>query len=145
MNSEEIYKLQTLKVLSGFQMLEFSLKVYVATAYNLTRHKLQGAIPFKYTYKDIKNHPLERLLNTFQKLNDNVQLQGRLNKLREGRNYIAHQALLVSHVEFRDILDGDLDESLDKVASLEQELDNCLELMAQELQKIFSINSEHEA
>lgn len=145
MNTEELYKLQTLRVLSGFQTLEFSLKIYVAAAYKLIRHKLQGTIPFKYSYKYIKNHPLERLLTIFQQLNDNVELQGRLNKLREGRNHIAHQALLVSHEEFRDILEEDLNENHNNAASLEKELDDCLKLMALELQKIISINLEREA
>ena len=92
-----------------------------------------------------RNHPLERLLNTFQHINDNTDLQKRLNKLREGRNHIAHQALLVSHEELRDILDEDLDENHNDVSLLEQELDICLKQMAIELQKILSINSGQEA
>ena len=141
MKSETEYKLSTLRVLSCFQTLEFSLKIYVATAYDLIRNKLKDDIPFKYSYKDIKNHSLGRLLNTFQKINDNVELQSRLNILVKGRNRIAHQALLFAHEEFRDILDEDLDENHENVTLLEQELDDCLMIMSTELQNIFSIRS----
>ena len=84
------------------------------------------------------------LLTIFQKINNNTELQHRLNKLVEGRNFIAHQALLVAHEEFRKILDEDLDENYDNVISLEGELDDCLMIMSSELQKIFSMRSAQE-
>jgi hypothetical protein len=145
MKSEDIYKLKVLRVLSSFQTLEFSLKIYVAAAYKLINRKLEGTIPFKYSFKDIENHPLEKLLNSFQKLNNNIELQKRLNKLREARNHIAHQALLVAHQEFRDLLDKDLGEGHESVISIEVELDDCLKLMALELEAVMSIYDENEA
>ena len=141
MNSETEYKQSTLRALSCFQLLEFSLKIYVAVAYDLIRNKLKDDIPFKYDYKDIKKHSLGMLLNTFQKINDNIELQNRLKSLVKGRNRLAHQALLVAHEELRYILDEDLNENRNNVTSLEEELDDCLMIMGSEIQKILSISS----
>ena len=144
MKFETEYQLRTLRVLSSFQILESSLKIYIATAYDFIRNRLKDDIPFKYRYKDIKKHSMGMLLTIFQKINNNTELQHRLNKLVEGRNFIAHQALLVAHEEFRKILDEDLDENYDNVISLEGELDDCLMIMSSELQKIFSMRSAQE-
>jgi len=144
MKFETEYQLITLRVLSSFQTLEFSLKIYIATAYDLIRKRLKDDIPFKYRYKDIKKHSLGMLLAIFQKLNNNTELQHRLNKLVEKRNIIAHQALLVAHEEFREIIDEDLVESHENVISLEGELDDCLMILSTELEKMFSMESAQE-
>ena len=142
MKPESIYRLDAVKTLSGFQMLEFSLKIYISVAYNLIAHKVSGIVPFKYKYKDIKNHPLEKLLNLFQKHNDNVDLQKRLNRLRQKRNDLAHTDLLIAHEELRDILGKDLTENHVSIQEVQKELDECLKIMAGELDNIFKVKAD---
>ena len=57
---------------------------------------VEDHIHFDFSITDVENYPLERLLNIFGKLNGNEELKKRLNKLRSERNYIAHEALLVT-------------------------------------------------
>lgn len=140
MDAEQIYKLDTLKAISSFQMLEFSLKIYLATTFNIISSKVGDVVPFKYGYKDIENHSLEKLLNLFQKHNENTDLQRRLNKLRMHRNELAHKSLLVAHEELRDILGKELDESHISLQEVREELESCLKLMAEELDRVFKIN-----
>ncbi|WP_370598883.1 hypothetical protein NMD15_06935 [Plesiomonas shigelloides] len=82
MESTEKFRHTVLEVLSGFQVLEFSLKAYIARSYQVIKHRLNGEIPFNYSNNDIKNHPLEKLINIFSKLNENKDLVKKLNKLR---------------------------------------------------------------
>lgn len=138
MPPEKEYKLQILKTLSEFQTLELALKIYIAATYKIIKNKLQGTIPFNYSYKDIEKHPVGKLLQSFQKLNDNTELQARLNNLTKSRNHIAHKGLILAHPEVRDLFDEDLSENHDNIISIEEELDNCLKLLTIELEKAFA-------
>lgn len=137
MSIAEPYKSLNLKVLGSFQLLELSLKLYIATAYKVIRDNLNGKIPFNYTYSDIKNYPLERLINLFTKLNDNKELLAHLNKLRDKRNKIAHTSLLCVYDVFREILDEDIHENYAELSATESEVDQCLGLIAEEMFKKF--------
>lgn len=57
LSESEKYKLQVLQTLSEFQTIEFSLKLYISAIYKIIKSKLDGQIPFYYSYKDIENHP----------------------------------------------------------------------------------------
>lgn len=118
----EPYKSLSLKVLGSFQLLEFSLKLYIATAYKSIKEEVNGKIPFNYSYSDIKCHPLEKLINIFSKLNENKDLIDRLNKLREKRNRIAHTSLLCAYDVFKEILDKDIHENYADLLVVESEV-----------------------
>lgn len=137
MSIAEPYKSLSLKVLGSFQLLEFSLKLYIATAYKVIQEELNGKIPFNYSYPDIKNYPLERLINLFAKLNDNEDLSTRLNKLRDKRNKVAHTSLLCVYDVFREILGEDIHENYADLSATEGEVDHCLGLIAGEMLKKF--------
>ena len=129
-------------LLSSFQSLEFALKIYIATTYKIIVRKLDGAIPFNYSYQTIKDFPLERLLNCFAKMNANTDLQSRLNKLRKHRNHVAHQALLPRHEVIRDILDEDFQQTKDQLAAVLTELDDCSAELVRELERVFKIHAD---
>ena len=94
------------------------------------RFLLGDRIHFDYSIEDVESYPLERLLNVFGKLNANEELKKRLNKLRAERNYIAHEALLVT------IGSNPNMETLHKKAKdfyyLEDELSECIKLVVNE-------------
>jgi hypothetical protein len=138
-DNEIAYRLQATQVLGSFQMLEFALKLYLATSYKIINHKLNGCTPFYYSIKDVENCPLEKLLNLFKKHNSNVLLQSQLNKLRQSRNHLAHQALIYSHEEIRDLHEISLSESHQEIANVRAEIDKCLKLITIELETIYAI------
>jgi hypothetical protein len=127
------HEMLALRALAGFQLLEFSLKLYISAAYQVIRSSLNGALPFDYNYKQIENFPLERLLGVFSRLNSNTSLQSRLSKLPHKRNEVAHKALLYNHDVFRDILGIDIESHAVDLAKMEKEVDECLGLLAGEL------------
>lgn len=139
LSESEKYKLQVLQALSEFQTIEFSLKLYISATYKIIKSKLDGQIPFDYSYKDIENHPLEKLLALFKKHNSNIHLQKRLGKLVSGRNVVAHKALIFSHPEIRDIFGGELSEHHENVSSMAGELNECLKLLALELELVMNL------
>ena len=132
MNSEQkFYKDRAVGLLTNFQLLELALKLYIGTSYDYICALVGERIHFDFSIEDVENYPLERLLNVFGKLNGNKKLKKRLNKLKKERNYVAHEALLVT------IGSNPNMETIHKKAEdffyLEDELAECLMLVTEEL------------
>ncbi|WP_075179728.1 hypothetical protein [Neptunomonas phycophila] len=131
---QKFYKDRTIGLLTNFQLLELSLKLYIGTSYDYIHMLVEDHIHFDFSITDVENYPLERLLNIFGKLNGNEELKKRLNKLRSERNYIAHEALIVT------ISSNPNMETLHKKAEdffyLEDELSECLKLVTDEFSKL---------
>lgn len=133
---QELYKDRAIGLLSNFQLLELALKIYIGKSYEYINFLLGDRIHFDYSISDVESYPLERLLNVFGKLNGNDELKKRLNKLRAERNYIAHEAFLVTiglnpnmdtlHRKAKDFFD------------LEDELSECLKLVTKEFDTLRS-------
>ncbi|MDD3814223.1 MAG: hypothetical protein PHZ02_06205 [Desulfocapsaceae bacterium] len=132
--TQQLYKDRTVGLLTSFQLLELSLKLYIGTSYDYIHALVQDRIHFDFTVEDVENFPLERLLNVFGKLNGNEELKNRLNRLRKERNYIAHEALIVTVGSNPNM------ETLHKKAEdffyLEDELSECLQLVTEEFRKL---------
>jgi hypothetical protein len=134
MDLRDQYRGTTLRILGKFQLLEFALKHYIGFSYQLIEKKLDGAMHFGYSISDVENYPLEKLLNTFCKLNDNRPLHKRLNSLRDKRNHVAHKSLLVT---FGWKEDGNALEKADEAYYyLEDEVHICLSDVQKELRVI---------
>lgn len=131
---QTFYRDRTVSLLTNFQLLELSLKMYIGTSYGYIQMLVEEHIHFDFSINDVESYPLERLLNVFGKLNGNEDLKKRLNKLRGERNYIAHEALLVT------IGSNPNMETLHKKAEdffyLEDELSECLKLVTEEFRKL---------
>ena len=136
MDRREFYESTTLRILAQFQLMEFALKHYIGFSYALIHKQLAGVAPFRYTLEDVENHPLERLLVIFAKLNDNAELQAKLNQLRSKRNHVAHRSLLVSMGKSRD------NEAIEKASEeffyLEDEVVECVQELLKELRQVKS-------
>ncbi len=50
-------------------------------------------MPFKMSGSDYEDASLERLISTFQKLNDNDELVKKLNSFKRERNFLSHQGI----------------------------------------------------
>lgn len=77
--------------LSTCQLVEHSLKLYLATAHNLIKRKILGQMPYHFSGDDYDELPMRALLRAFNKLNDNSDLQKQLEVFRKERNWVAHQ------------------------------------------------------
>ena len=87
---------ENLKLIALFQVLELSLKFYIGANYLYISEKVGKEIAFKYSFIDLHNASLERLLTIFAKFNDNSEFQKRLNKLKESRDLVAHRSMILS-------------------------------------------------
>jgi hypothetical protein len=60
--------------LSGCQLVEQELKLYISEALELVQKCVGGRVPFNMTGEDYEDSSLERLIETFKKLSDNPTL-----------------------------------------------------------------------
>ncbi|PQA78484.1 hypothetical protein [Rhodoferax sp. TS-BS-61-7] len=126
----KFYKERVVSILSNFQLLELALKIYIGKSYELIQHLVGSRIHFDFSVSDVESYPLERQLNLFGKLNDNESLKTRLNKLKSKRNFVAHEALLVTISGNPDV--GLLSKNAMDLFHLEDELVECLKLLTKE-------------
>ena len=134
MNISEQYNATTLRILGKLQLLEFALKTYIGFSYQIIQKKLDGAIKFDYSLEDVDSHPLERLLTTFAKLNNDTELQKQLNSLRVKRNHLVHKSLLINMG--RKIDDSTLGKANEEFFYLEEDVDSCLQVVLAELKSL---------
>ena len=92
MEHNEFY-LKVSYALSGCQLVEQELKLYISHALDLIRKRLGHRMPFKMKGDDYENSSLEGLINIFKKLNDNEALIKDLNKFKKERNFLSHQGI----------------------------------------------------
>jgi hypothetical protein len=128
--AQTFYRDRVVGILTSFQLLELALKMYIGRSYELIGDLVKDKIHFDFSISDIESYPLERLLNLFAKLNANEELKKRLNKLRSERNYVAHEALIVS-IGNNPNMDT-LHKKAEEYFYLEDELAECLQLVVAE-------------
>ena len=133
MHALSVGEARILRLLGQYQLVEFSLKLYIAGAYAHIKKSLDGIIPFDYGYSEVENFPLERLLQVFKRLNRNKDLQDKLNRLKVHRNYVAHRALLEMNPAVRELFNLFAGEEQIDVTAAEAEVNECLLLLAGEL------------
>jgi hypothetical protein len=92
MDRDSFY-LQVAQALSGCQLVEQELKLYIAEALELAAKCIGKRMPFKYKGADYKDKPLERLVETFRKLTHNEQLVSELRRFKEERNFLSHKGI----------------------------------------------------
>ena len=85
--------LRVAEALSGCQLVEQELKLYLAEALDLVRKCVDGKLSFKLTGDDYQESSLEKLIGMFRKLCDNQVLVDRLNTFRGERNFLSHKAI----------------------------------------------------
>ncbi|WP_354624572.1 hypothetical protein [Psychromonas sp. MME2] len=71
---QEHYRQRTVALLTNYQLLELTLKMYIGTSYDYIQMLVADHIHFDFSIKDVESYPLERLLNVFGKMNDNTDL-----------------------------------------------------------------------
>jgi hypothetical protein len=79
--------------LSGCQLVEQELKLYISEALKLAEKCIAGRLPFRLSGKDHENNTLGQLIKVFAKLSDNPALVMELNAFTKERNTLSHRGI----------------------------------------------------
>ena len=117
MEKDEFF-LMVSRALSGCQMIEMELKLYLSNAVALINKRLGNRMFCGMSGDDFQNHSLERLITEFKKFSDNGTLIKRLNKFKDERNFLSHKAIascMDPHNGYQGLQAASLDERLLKI------------------------------
>jgi hypothetical protein len=92
MNERDFY-LRVAIALSGCQLVEQELKLYISEALELVEKCIAERLPFKMDGADYGDASLERLIETFRKLSDNPGLVAELRRFKDERNFLSHKGI----------------------------------------------------
>jgi hypothetical protein len=134
MNNQEFY-LQIAHALTGCQLVEQELKLYIAQAMALAKKCIGTRMPFKFSGDDFEESSLERLINTFGKLSTNVGLVSDLNKFKTERNFLSHQGILYCLDYENDLLATAVDEVQPRLSHIKEESNRLVNAIHQESNK----------
>lgn len=87
------FYLKVAYALSGCQLVEQELKLYISEALELVRKCVGKKLPFKMSGEDYAESSLERLIEAFRKLSNNDQLVKDLRKFKDERNFLSHKGI----------------------------------------------------
>ncbi len=92
MNEDGFY-LKVAHALSGCQLVEQQLKLYITEALDLARKCVGDKMTFKLSGEDYEESSLERLIEIFKKLSGNEALGRELVVFKKERNFLSHKAI----------------------------------------------------
>lgn len=92
MNENDFY-LKVAHALSGCQLVEQQLKLYITEALELAKKCIGEKMPFKMAGDDYADSSLERLIEIFRKLSDNETLVTDLRQFKNERNFLSHKGI----------------------------------------------------
>ncbi|ANJ68050.1 hypothetical protein A9404_12305 [Halothiobacillus diazotrophicus] len=90
---EDDFYLKVAHALSGCQLVEQQLKLYITEALELAKKCIGEKIPFKMAGDDYADSSLERLIEIFKKLSDNEKLVTDLRRFKDERNFLSHKGI----------------------------------------------------
>ena len=90
---EDDFYLKVAHALSGCQLVEQQLKLYITEALELAKKCIGEKMPFKMTGEDYADSSLERLIEIFRKLSDNEPLVAELRQFKNERNFLSHKGI----------------------------------------------------
>lgn len=90
---EDDFYLKVAHALSGCQLVEQQLKLYITEALELAKKCIAEKMPFKIAGEDYADSSLERLIEIFRKLSDNEALVADLRQFKNERNFLSHKGI----------------------------------------------------
>ena len=93
MNDADDFYLQVAYALSGCQLVEQELKLYISEALEYVKKSVGRRLPFKMSGQDYEDASWERLIDVFRKLSDNDSLVADLRKFKAERNFLSHRGI----------------------------------------------------
>ncbi len=92
MNPDDFY-LRIAHALSGCQLVEQELKLYITQALELVQKCVADRLPYSMSGDDYADVSLERLIETFRKLTSNQTLVTALRTFKKERNFLSHKSI----------------------------------------------------
>lgn len=137
MKKEDEFYLKIAHALSGCQLVEQELKLYITEALELVTKCIKGRMPFEMKGNDYADASLERLIQTFKKLTDNKVLVKNLNKFKNERNFLSHRGIThcLNYYD-EEISHSTAEEILPRLAAIESEADRLRTAIHEEANKI---------
>lgn len=88
------FYLRVAHALSGCQLVEQELKLYITEALELVQKCVANTVPFSMNGNDYADASLERLTETFRKLTNNQTLVTELRNFKKERNFLSHKGIV---------------------------------------------------
>jgi hypothetical protein len=120
MKADDFY-LRVAHALSGCQVIEQVLKLYISEALQLVQKCVSDKFPFTMTGEDFQDAPLGRLIDIFAKLSDNPSLVGELRIFKTERNFLSHRAITQCLDRDGELDDGAVDQIENRLAKIQLE------------------------
>lgn len=114
MNDDDFY-LEIARALTGCQLVEQQLKLYISESLDLAKKCIDGRMPFKFSGSDYQDSALDSLIKTFKKLSDNSALAQSLDSFKNERNFLSHKGITYC-------LDPDFELSIPEKSKMEERL-----------------------
>lgn len=92
MDRDQFY-VKVAHALSGCQLVEQQLKLYISEALELAKKCIADRMVFKMSGEDYEDSSLERLIEAFKKLTENSQLVADLRRFKDERNFLSHKGI----------------------------------------------------
>lgn len=115
----EDFYLKVAQALSGCQLVEQELKLYITEALELAKKQIGTTMPFKMSGEDYADSPLGRLIEIFNKLSNNEKLVTELRRFKDERNFLSHKG--ITHCLDYELSDATALEMRDRLIAVEQE------------------------
>ena len=121
-------------ILVNFQFIEEGIRMYISGVLKYIETELSGVIPFHYNDTDIAKDSMGKLINKFEKLNNNNDLITELKDLIKYRNDCAHRGFLLLNKQAYD--EKYLKTRLEDLENVEKRTTDCLSRLHKEVVKI---------
>jgi hypothetical protein len=121
-------------ILVDFQFIEEVIRMYISCVFKYIGTELSGTIPFRYDDKDIEKDSLGKLINKFEKVNNNNDLIAEMKELTKYRNDCAHRGFLLINEQAYD--EKYLKNRLKDLEEVKKRTADCLSELQKEVVKI---------
>lgn len=122
MKGRDFY-LEVAFALSGCQLVEEAIKVYLTDAFSLVKKCVGKRMAFKFSGKDYEDSSLEGLIKAFKKLSDDVSLVRDLDAFKKERNFLSHQGITSCLDYERELSEGLVEEYRPRLERIQAEAD----------------------
>ncbi|MGN4062845.1 hypothetical protein ACS0YY_37285, partial [Burkholderia gladioli] len=131
---------RALQALAKFQLIEFSLKLYLARLHQLSSlSALPADSKQTWSFAELDEQPFGILLKRFANHCSDTELVARLREIKPARDIVAHRAVAYCRPEFKDLFGNEHVPSNDQLTAWAADADKCLEDLTPVLDKVFSI------
>lgn len=113
--------LKVAQALSGCQLVEQQLKLYISEALELAAKCIGKRMVFTMSGEDYENSSLDRLIEVFKKLTDNAILVTELRKFKDERNFLSHRSITHCLDCEGDLFESAVAENEQRLAAIERE------------------------